>query len=63
MTQDADDDKFIDAALASGAAIIVSGDKHLLTLGSVEGIEIVTARGFLDRLPLLADDSGTTTGR
>lgn len=63
VTQDADDDKFIDAALASGAAIIVSGDKHLLTLGSVDGIEIVTAREFLDRLPLLTDDSDTTTAR
>lgn len=63
VTQDADDDKFIDAALASGAAIIVSGDKHLLTLGSVDGIEIVRAREFLDRLPLLTDDSDTTTAR
>lgn len=63
VIQDPDDDKFIDAALVSGAAIIVSGDKHLLSLGSVDGIEIVTAREFLDRLPLLTDDSDTTTVR
>ena len=50
VVQDADDDKFIDAALSGGATIIVSGDRHLLTLGTVEEIEILTARQFLDRL-------------
>jgi len=50
VKQDPDDDKFIDAALAAGATIIVSGDRHLLALGAVEGIEILTARQFLDRL-------------
>jgi putative PIN family toxin of toxin-antitoxin system len=47
---DPDDDKFIETALAGGASIIVSGDRHLLSLGNVEGIEILTARQFLDRL-------------
>ena len=50
VVQDADDDKFIDAALSGGATIIVSGDRHLLALGTVEEIEILTARQFLDRL-------------
>jgi len=50
VAQDPDDDKFIDAALSGGATIIVSGDRHLLALGKVEGIEILTARQFLDRL-------------
>lgn len=50
VKQDPDDDKFIDAALAGGATIIVSGDRHLLALGSVEGIDILTARQFLERL-------------
>jgi uncharacterized protein len=61
VTQDPDDDKFIDAALAAGAAIIVSGDRHLLDLGTVEGVEIVTARQFLDRLPALSEDSESST--
>ena len=47
---DPDDDKIIETALVGGAAIIVSGDHHLPTLGKVQGIEIVTARQFLDRL-------------
>jgi predicted nucleic acid-binding protein len=50
VSEDADDDKFIETAIVGGAAIIVSGDHHLLGLGSVQGIEILTARQFLDRL-------------
>jgi len=56
VQQDADDDKFIDAALSAGATIIVSGDRHLLALGTVEGIEIVTARQFLDRLAAVSSE-------
>jgi predicted nucleic acid-binding protein len=61
VTLDPDDDKFIDAALTAGATIIVSGDRHLLDLGTVEGIEIVTARQFLDRLPAIGEDTDSTT--
>lgn len=50
VAQDPDDDKFIDAALSGGAAVIVSGDRHLLALGKVEEVELLTARQFLDRL-------------
>lgn len=50
MALDPDDDKFIETALVGGAGVIVSGDRHLLTLGTVEGIEILTARQFLDSL-------------
>jgi putative PIN family toxin of toxin-antitoxin system len=57
VPQDPDDDKFIDAALSSGATIIVSGDRHLLALGTVEGIEILTARQFLDRLAAVSPDA------
>ena len=42
VPQDPDDDKFIETALAGGAGIIVSGDRHLLALGHAEGIEILT---------------------
>ncbi len=61
VKQDPDDDKFIDAALTAGATIIVSGDRHLLDLGTVEGIEVLTARQFLDRLPGLTEDDDATT--
>jgi putative PIN family toxin of toxin-antitoxin system len=57
VPQDPDDDKFIDAALSSGATIIVSGDRHLLALGTIEGVEIVTARHFLGRLAAMSADA------
>ena len=46
---DADDDKFLACALASGASIIVSGDRHLLDVCGYCGIEILRPRAFLDR--------------
>lgn len=50
VSQDPDDNKFVETALVGGAGVIVSGDRHLLALGKVEGIEVLTARQFLDRL-------------
>lgn len=42
-SRDPDDDEVLACALAAGADLIVSGDKDLLTLGSFEGIPILTA--------------------
>lgn len=39
---DADDDHVIAAAIAAQADIIVSGDRHLLTLGTHQDIRILT---------------------
>jgi predicted nucleic acid-binding protein len=47
---DADDDHVIAAAVAARAALIVSGDRHLLSLGSHQGIAIVTASQALERI-------------
>lgn len=48
---DADDDQVIAAAVAAHADLIVSGDrKHLLPLGSHEGIAIVEAAEAVRRL-------------
>ena len=52
VAEDPDDDKFIETALAGGATASVSGDRHLLSLGKVQRIEILTARQFLDRFAL-----------
>jgi uncharacterized protein len=38
---DADDDHVVAAAVAAEARLVVSGDRHLLTLGSHQGIRIV----------------------
>ena len=51
VANDADDDHVIAAAVAARAELIVTGDrKHLLPIGSHQGIAIVTAREVLDRL-------------
>jgi len=49
VCEDPDDDKFIACALASRAAIIITGDKRLLKVSHYRGIEILTARTFIDR--------------
>jgi putative PIN family toxin of toxin-antitoxin system len=51
VANDADDDHVIAAAVAARAALIVTGDcKHLLPIGSHQGIAIVTAREVVNRL-------------
>ena len=45
-----DDDKFLACALEAQAGCIVTGDPHLLSLGSYHGIAILTPREFLERL-------------
>ena len=49
VAADPDDDKFIECAVAAGAAVIVSGDHHLLDLGKYGDIQILTAAEFLVR--------------
>ena len=48
---DVDDDQVIAASIAARADLIVSGDrKHLLPLGSHQGIEIIDAAEALRRI-------------
>lgn len=48
VTHDPDDNKFIACALEGSASHVVSGDKHLLSIGTYQGISMVTARTFLE---------------
>lgn len=48
VCKDPDDDKFIACALAGGAKVITSGDKHLLSVTGYAGIEILPPRRFED---------------
>lgn len=50
VSADPDDDKFLACAVAGEADVIVSGDSHLLTLGSYDGIPILTPAAFLTLL-------------
>ena len=50
VSKDPDDDKYLAAAIAGRAPLVVSGDPHLLTVGEYEGVRIVTPRAFLNLL-------------
>jgi len=45
---DADDDKFLACALAGGAHVVVSGDRHLLAVSGFRGVEVMRPRAFVD---------------
>ena len=48
ICDDPDDDKFLACALASGARIIVTGDKALLRLDGFRRLSMVRPRQFVD---------------
>jgi putative PIN family toxin of toxin-antitoxin system len=50
VTDDPDDDKFVECAVVAGAKLIVSGDGHLLKLGQHGDIQIVSASQFVERM-------------
>ena len=49
VSADPDDDKFLAAAVASGAAMIVSGDRHLLNVSGWNGIVVLKPRQFAEQ--------------
>jgi len=48
VPDDPDDNRVLECAVAGKANCIVSGDRHLLRLGSYEGIAILTVRRFIE---------------
>lgn len=48
VQDDPDDNRVLECAWTGKADYVVSGDRHLLKIGSYEGIPIVTVRQFLD---------------
>lgn len=48
ICDDLDHDKFLACALASGAKVLVTGDKALLKIGHLRGVRILRPRSFLD---------------
>jgi putative PIN family toxin of toxin-antitoxin system len=49
VPSDPDDNRIVEAAVASGSEAIVTGDKDLLRLGSYQGVKMVRVRDFLQR--------------
>lgn len=50
VREDPADDRVLECAVDSRANVIVSGDQHLLALDAYEGVSVVSASEFLDRL-------------
>ncbi|MCC6791408.1 MAG: putative toxin-antitoxin system toxin component, PIN family [Thermomicrobiales bacterium] len=50
ILNDPKDDMFIECAVAGGADVIISGDRHLLAMGVYGEIRIVTPAEFLEIL-------------
>lgn len=50
IVADPTDNKFLEAAVAGKANLIISGDRHLLELKSFREVPIITAREFITQL-------------
>ncbi len=50
ITIDEADNRVLEAALEGGLKYIVSGDRHLLELREWKGIEILSARDFIEKI-------------
>lgn len=59
VTTDPDDDAVLECAVVGQAQYVLSGDRHLLDLGSYEGIRIVTASDFLRLLQDMGEPGST----
>jgi uncharacterized protein len=46
--EDPDDNRVLECAVTGEANYVVTGDRHLLKFGSIEGIPILTTRQFMD---------------
>jgi putative PIN family toxin of toxin-antitoxin system len=51
VKEDPADNRVLECAIAGRADLIVSGDRHLLRLGSFAGVRIVTARQMMNLMP------------
>jgi putative PIN family toxin of toxin-antitoxin system len=50
VAADPEDDRYVDAAVAGAADLLVTGDADLLGLDVVEGIRVITPRAFLEAI-------------
>ena len=60
IAKDPDDNKFVDCAIASGAAYLVSNDKHFQVLNSIEfpKVTLLTVDEFHEKISELDEDKG-----
>jgi hypothetical protein len=53
IEEDVEDNKILECAEAAGAVFVVSGDKHLLKLGTFRKTRVLSPREFLDYITKL----------
>ena len=51
LQADPDDNRVLECAIASGSRFVISGDKHLLSLGEYQGIRMLKVAEFLTHIP------------
>ena len=49
VCRDPDDDKFLACAVAGGASVVLSGDKHFRAVSGWRGVDVMTPRAFCER--------------
>lgn len=49
VCEDPDDDKFTACAITAKCKMIISGDKHLLKVSGLKGIDVIKPREFVDK--------------
>lgn len=52
IKKDPTDNKFLECAYEAGAKYIISGDEHLIALGTFEDVQILNAKTFLSKVKL-----------
>ena len=50
VTLDESDNRYLECAIAGSASYIVTGDEHLLEIGSHQGIDVITPAAFVTLL-------------
>ncbi len=53
---DETDNRYGECAVEGEADVIVSGDRHLLTVGEYQGIQVLTPAAFVALLDSVADE-------
>ncbi len=48
LCRDPKDDMFLECAVVSGAKVLISGDRDLLSLGSVQGTRVITPAQYVN---------------
>ena len=48
---DEPDNRILECALAARAALLVTGDRHLLALGSYQSVSVISLAKFLESMP------------